>query len=96
MRTSCSLTTILRMLVSVAMAPSEAEAEIICGRLNTEGIAAVHRGGDIPQRGETGAHGVLVEEADAARAREILAAPPFSDEELAELSEQAAAEPPAP
>jgi hypothetical protein len=84
----------LRMLVSVTMAPSEAEAEIICGRLNAEGIAASQRGSDIPQRGETGAHAVFVEEADAARAREILAAPPFSDEELAELSEQAASEPP--
>jgi hypothetical protein len=66
------------MLVSVATAPSEAEAEMICGRLAAEGIAASHRGGDIPQRGETGAHGVFVEEADAARAREILAAAPFS------------------
>jgi hypothetical protein len=82
------------MLVSVATAPSEAEAEMICGRLQAEGISAVNRGGDIPQRGQTGAHAVLVEEADEARAREILAAPPFSDEELAELSEQAAAEPP--
>jgi hypothetical protein len=84
----------LRMLVSVATAPSEAEAEMICGRLHAEGIAAVHRGRDIPQRGDIGAHSVLVEEADAARAREILAAPTFGDEELAELSEQAAAEPP--
>jgi hypothetical protein len=94
MRTSCSLTTMLAMLVSLTMTPNEAEAEMICGRLKAEGIAALHRGGDIPQRGDIGAHSVLVEQADEARAREILAEPPYSDEELAELSD-AAGEPPA-
>ena len=84
----------LGMDVSVALATNEAEAEIISGRLAAEGILATHASGDIPQRGSTGARSVFVAEADAARAREVLASAAFSDEELAELSAEAAAEPP--
>jgi hypothetical protein len=78
------------MYVSVAVASNEAEAEMICGRLAADGISATHKGGDIPQRGDSGARDVFVEEAEAERARAVLAGPPFSDEELAALSEQAA------
>lgn len=81
------------MLVSVAVAHNEAEAEMICGRLSTEGIPASYKraiGSDLPQLGAAGSHCINVEEREAARARELLAAPAFSDEELAALSEQAA------
>ena len=66
---------------------------MICGRLATEGIPASYKrsiGSDLPQLGSAGAHYISVDERDAARARELLAAPAFSDEELAQLSEQAA------
>ncbi len=79
----------LRMDVSVAVAMNEAEAQMICGRLAAEGIAAIHASGDIPQRGPTGSRAVFVAEANADRARALLAAPPFSDEKLAQLSEEA-------
>jgi hypothetical protein len=81
------------MLVSVAVAHNEAEAEMICGRLATEGIASSHKrsiGSDIPQLGAGGSHEISVDQRDEARARELLAAPAFSDEELAALSEQSA------
>ena len=83
----------LRMDVSVAVATNEAEAQMICGRLAAEGIDARYAYGDIPQRGPGGAHGVFVDEADAQRAREILVAPAFSEDELAQLSAEAGAQP---
>ena len=83
----------LRMDVSVAVATNEAEAQMICGRLAAEGVTARCAYGDIPQRGPTGAHAVFVEEADAQRAREILVAPAFSEDELAQLSAEAGAQP---
>ena len=66
---------------------------MICGRLATEGIQASYKrsiGSDLPQLGAAGAHDISVDERDAARARELLEAPAFSDEELAQLSEEAA------
>ena len=44
----------------------------------------------MPQLGAAASQDVYVEERDAAQAREVLAAPAFSDDELARLSEQAA------
>ena len=81
------------MPVSVAFAQNEAEAEMICGRLTGAGIAASYkrtRGADIPQLGGAGGREIYVNEADEARARETLATPEFTDDELAELSERAA------
>jgi hypothetical protein len=84
------------MLRVVASAANEAEAEMIAGRLAGIGIAAVSQraiGG--PEWGGSGARNVYVEEQDLERARELLAAdePPFSDEELGRLSEEAGREP---
>jgi len=66
---------------------------MIRGRLAAEGIPASYKrsiGSDIPQLGAGGSHEISVDERDAARARELLEAAAFSDEELAQLSEQAA------
>ena len=81
------------MQVSVAFAQNEAEAEMICGRLTGAGIAASYKrvgGADIPQLGGVGGREIYVNDADEARARETLATPEFTDEELAELSERSA------
>jgi hypothetical protein len=75
----------------VATTSGEAEAEMICARLSDAGIPALYKrniGADLPQFGGRGARDVYVEEHDLARARELLAAQDFTDEELAELSEQ--------
>jgi hypothetical protein len=81
------------MLVAIASAQNEPEAEMICARLAGAGIDAVYKrgiGADLPQFGGSGAREVFVEERLAPQARELLSVPEFSDEELAELSEQAA------
>jgi hypothetical protein len=81
------------MLVLVASAPSEPEAEMICARLARAGIVAVSKrgaGADVPAFGASGGRAIYVDEDLAQRAAEALAVPEFSDEELAELSEQAA------
>jgi Putative prokaryotic signal transducing protein len=81
------------MDVSVAFAHNEAEAEMICGRLLGAGIAASYkrmRGADLPQLGGAGAREIYVNDADEARARETLATPEFTDEELAELADRSA------
>jgi hypothetical protein len=78
------------MLVPVASAANDVEAQIIASRLRDAGIEAVTRGTGIPLLGVSGAASVYVDEHLGARARDVLAAPQFSDEELAELSEQAA------
>ena len=65
---------------------------MICARLSEVGIAAVSKrepGVDLPQFGAGGRRAVYVEDALASRALELLAVPEFSDDELAELSEQA-------
>ena len=81
------------MLMAIASAQNEPEAEMICARLAGAGIDAVYKrgiGADLPQLGASGNRGVFVDEGLAARARELLSVPEFSDEELAELSERAA------
>jgi hypothetical protein len=81
-----------RVLVSVASAQTEPEAEMICARLADAGVPATTRrtgGADVPGLGSSGSRDIYVDEALAARASEVLAVPEFSDEELAELSEQA-------
>ena len=80
------------MLVTVAGTTNEPEAELILARLAEAGIQAISRRstGDV-ELGAGGGRMVYVEERDEARAREILAGeePPFSDEELTRLSEEA-------
>ena len=77
-------------LVAVAFAHNEPEADMICARLADAGIQAVSkRSVDIPQFGSGGAREIYVEDHLATAAREALATPEFTDEELAELSDQA-------
>jgi hypothetical protein len=81
------------MLVAIASAQNEPEAEMICARLAGAGIDAMYKrgiGADLPQLGGSGIREVFVDEVAAARARELLSVPEFSDEELAELSARAA------
>jgi len=70
----------------VATTLGEAEAEMICARLSNAGIQALYKrniGVDLPEFGNRGHRDVYVEERDVERARELLAAQDFSDEELA-------------
>ena len=80
------------MLKAVAGTTNEPEAELILARLAEAGIGAIVRRstGDV-ELGAGGGRTIYVEQEDEARAREALAdvEPPFSDEELAELSERA-------
>jgi Putative prokaryotic signal transducing protein len=80
------------MLKTVAGTTNEPEAELIVSRLAAAGIGAVSRRstGDV-EFGAGGGRFIYVEEHDEQRAREILATqePPFSDEELTRLSEEA-------
>ena len=80
------------MLVSVASAQNEPEAEMICTRLAEAGIRAIYKrgiGADLPQFGGSGHRDVYVDEELAPRAREALAVPDFTDDELAALSAEA-------
>lgn len=79
----------------VTTAANQAEGELILARLAGIGIQGVEqRTTGNPEFGGSGARYVYVQASDLDRARELLAAeePPFSDEELAELSEEAARE----
>ena len=79
------------MLVSVASVSNEPEAQMICARLAAAGLQAVYKrgaGADLPQFGASGGRNVYVEQEHAAAARELLAVPEFTDDELAELSER--------
>jgi hypothetical protein len=80
-----------RTLQVVATAANAAEAELIRGRLAEAGVASVSQrsiGG--PEWGPSGGQYVYVEATHLDRAREILSdAEGLSDEELADLSEQA-------
>jgi len=62
--------------VTVAVVPNEAEAEIILGLLRSNGIEASHRGSAMNQSvlpmGATSPVEVVVDESDAAQARELL------------------------
>jgi hypothetical protein len=77
----------------VATAANQAEAELMLARLQQEGIAGIEQRttGNL-EFGGTGARYISVAPADFERARELLAAeePPFTDEELARLSDEAA------
>ncbi len=82
----------LRLLRQAATAP---EAQIIESRLREAGIEAIAQrsiGG--PEWGLSGAQTVYVQDADLARAQEVLAADeqPIDDDELARLSEEAGRE----
>lgn len=76
------------MEVPIAHAASEAEADMIIVRLRGEGIDAFSRGADLPGFGAAGGQEIYVDGADADAARDLLAAPGISDEDLAELSEE--------
>jgi hypothetical protein len=80
-----------RTLQVVATAANAAEADLIRGRLAEAGIAAISQrsiGG--PEWGMSGGQYMYVEASHLDRAREILSeAEGLSDEELADLSEQA-------
>ncbi len=83
------------MLRPVAGARNEPEAALIVQRLAAAGVTAVsHLSSGNPEFGSSGGRMVYVEEADVERARAALAdaEPAFTDEELAELSEQAGRE----
>jgi type III secretory pathway lipoprotein EscJ len=62
--------------VTVAVVPNEAEADIILGLLRSNGIEASHRGSVMNQSvlpmGGTSPVEVVVDESDAAEARELL------------------------
>ena len=86
----------VRVLVTVASAQNEPEAQMICARLSAEGVDALYKrgpGADAPQFGPGGGgREIYVEAQDAARAREVLSVPESSDAELAALSDQAGRE----
>jgi hypothetical protein len=79
-------------LNTVATAANQAEAELILARLQQEGIGGIEQRttGNL-EFGGSGARYIQVQAADLDRARALLAAeePPFSDEELARLSDEA-------
>jgi hypothetical protein len=82
-------------LTVLTTAANEAEADLIREHLLAEGVHAIaERTLGSVQWGQSGARNVFVEEADLARAREILGldSPPFSEEELTRLSEEAGRE----
>jgi hypothetical protein len=83
------------MLRPVAGARTEPEAELIVQRLAEAGVSAVsHLSSGNPEFGASGGRTIYVEEDEVERARAALADAEagFTDEELAELSEQAARE----
>lgn len=75
--------------VTVAIVRNEAEAELACGMLRSEGIDCDHRitdfafgsGGEMPASGG-GPRAVIVRAGDAGPARELLAAGPVDDADL--------------
>jgi hypothetical protein len=79
-------------LVPVAYAATEPEALLLIQRLAEAGIPASQRTASLPQLGASGGSDILVEDSFEQRARELLEQPEFTDEELAELSEEAGRE----
>jgi hypothetical protein len=75
----------------VASALNESEAEMICGRLSDAAIVSTlqRSAASVVHMGRGGTREVYVEDGDANRARELLAVPKISDDELAELSMRA-------
>jgi Putative prokaryotic signal transducing protein len=79
-------------LRSLTTLGSQAEAEMVCDRLLTDGIHAItQRTIGSVEWGPSGARTVMVAEEDLERARALLASEEgsFSDEELTRLSEEA-------
>ena len=79
----------------VATAANQAEGELIVARLSDAGISAIEqRASGNPEFGASGARYIYVQAAELDRARAVLGVeePPFTDEELARLSEEAARE----
>jgi hypothetical protein len=79
----------------VATTANQAEGELTCARLREAGIVAIEqRASGNPEFGGSGARYIYVSDTDLDHARAVLAVEeqPFSDEELAQLSEQAARE----
>jgi hypothetical protein len=83
---------IASVLVPVAYARNEPEAAMIRAQLTAVDIPCITKGPTTPQLGVAGACDIYVEDHLAARAREALATPEFSDDELARLSEEAGRE----
>jgi hypothetical protein len=79
----------------IATAANQPEGELIVARLAQAGVSAIEqRASGNPEFGGSGGRYIYVQETDLERARAVLAVdqPPFSDEELARLSEEAARE----
>ncbi|MHB8234665.1 MAG: hypothetical protein ACYDHT_08430 [Solirubrobacteraceae bacterium] len=79
----------------IATAANQGEGELIVARLAQAGIGAIEqRASGNPEFGGAGARYIYVQHAELERARDVLAVaePPFTDDELARLSEQAARE----
>ncbi len=79
----------------IATAANQAQGELIVARLAQAGLSAIEqRASGLPEFGGSGGRYIYVQAADLERARDVLAVdqPPFSDEELARLSEEAARE----
>jgi len=79
----------------IATAANQAEGELIVARLSDAGISAIEqRASGLPEFGASGARYIYVQAAYLERARAVLAVdePPFTDDELAKLSEEAARE----
>jgi hypothetical protein len=77
------------VLVPIAHASNEPEAAMIRAQLEAGDIPSVTKGPSIPQLGSAGACTIYVDDHLAERALEVLAIPQFTDEELAQLSEEA-------
>ncbi|MFI4990781.1 MAG: hypothetical protein ACHQHO_07705 [Solirubrobacterales bacterium] len=79
----------------VATAANQPEGELIVARLAQAGISAIEqRASGNAEFGGSGGRYIYVQDADVERARAVLDVeqPPFTDEELARLSEEAARE----
>jgi hypothetical protein len=79
----------------LAVAPNQPQADLMIGRLAGIGVTAISQLSlSNPEMGASGARTIYVEEGDLERARALLAVeePPFSEEELAELSDAAGRE----
>ena len=80
------------VLVPIAHASNEPEAAVIRAQLSDADIPSITKGPITPQMGIAGACDIYVEDHLAQQAREVLATPPLSDDELAQLSEEAGRE----
>jgi hypothetical protein len=79
----------------IATAANQAEGELIVARLAQAGVSAIEqRASGLPEFGASGGRYIYVQAADLERARAVLDVeePPFSDEELTRLSEEAGRE----